>query len=92
MIAPGQSPEWFAEFARRNPGMEIAESGAHVRQMPALPKIDETVMRGTGFRSIDAGRDIRMLTPDGIRRKEGRSIARTAAAETSWREPPAHCR
>lgn len=67
MLAPGKDAAWFAEFARRNPDMTIADSGATVRQQLASRQMDESVLRTAGYRGIDAGRDVRMLTGDGIR-------------------------
>ena len=69
MIAPGQDAKWFAEFARRNPDMAVAEIGAHVDQALDYGNLSSTrsLLKRAGFDAIDYGRDVEKLTGDGIR-------------------------
>jgi hypothetical protein len=73
MIAPGRTPEWFAEFARRNPEFNVTERGA-------TPLVRQAIERGSadpiglfqraGFDALDSGRDVHKIAGEGIRLKE----------------------
>jgi hypothetical protein len=71
LIAPGRGIDWYTEFAARNPNVTVAANGAHVHQLIERGSRDPvgTFVRA-GFDAIDAGRDVRKLTGEGIRSKD----------------------
>jgi hypothetical protein len=67
MVAPGKTPEWFMEFARRNPDFQIADGGSLVRAAIENSGAGDSIFKAAGFDALDVGRDVRKLTGTGIR-------------------------
>jgi hypothetical protein len=67
MLVSGGKVEPFLAFAKKNPNLVVARSGALVRQMVGQSSKPEAVLKGAGFDALDSGRDVRKLTGQGIR-------------------------
>jgi hypothetical protein len=68
-VAAGKTPQWFIEFARRNPDYPLEGlSVPFIRQViDTASKSPETLYKRAGFDALDSGRDVRKLTGAGIR-------------------------
>ena len=72
-VAPGKEPEWFFEFAKRNPDVTVAESGGARLLRHAIERgsrAPDALFKSAGFNAIDVGTDVRKLSGEGIRLKD----------------------
>lgn len=74
-IAPGKGVDWVMGFGRARPDFVVVEPGgtAFVRHAIERGSADPIgLFRAAGFDALDSGRDVRMLTGEGIRLKDAR--------------------
>jgi hypothetical protein len=67
IIFPGKSVEWFRGYAKANPNLMLADTGAHIRQILKYSSDPVGILEGAGFNALDSGRDVQTLSGLGQR-------------------------